>query len=128
MGSRTYVSTCCPFFSVRCSHPLLFTVYTYCHTFFLSFLPFPLHLRAHQYMHSTAKESLEKRLIAARAATDYDTMEVVQKALDSLEARFAAEVGAAVCGVCWCNVVLFVVLFCFYLCAFLVFFAECHAI
>jgi hypothetical protein len=60
-------------------------------------------------------ESLEKRLAAARAETDYDTMEVVQKTIDALQARFQHDVSVArgrgfclcvcVCGV-WC------VLFC----------------
>lgn len=37
-------------------------------------------------------ESLQKKLAAARATTDYDTMEVVQKTIDAVQQRFALEV------------------------------------
>ena len=37
-------------------------------------------------------ESLEKKLAAARACLDYDTMEVVQKTIDSVQRRFQDEV------------------------------------
>jgi hypothetical protein len=46
-------------------------------------------------------ESLEKRLAAARAETDYDTMEVVQKTIDALQSRFQHDVSSSRwCAVC----------------------------
>ena len=43
-------------------------------------------------LYSTAMESLQKKLAAARAAADYDTMEVVQKTIEAVQSRFSIEV------------------------------------
>lgn len=37
-------------------------------------------------------ESLQKKLAAARASTDYEALEVVQKTIDSLQRKFQDEV------------------------------------
>jgi hypothetical protein len=58
-------------------------------------------LMSHYFYRSTAMESLEKRLAAARAETDYDTMEVVQKTIDALQSRFQHDVSnSRWCAVC----------------------------
>ena len=40
---------------------------------------------------STAMESLQKKLAIARANTDYETLEVVQKTIDALQSKFQDE-------------------------------------
>jgi hypothetical protein len=55
-----------------------------------------LHRCYFTHTHSTALESLNKRLAAARETRDYDTMEVVQKTLDTVQARFNHEVTTSV--------------------------------
>ena len=40
---------------------------------------------------STAMESLQKKLVAARASKDYEALEIVQKTIDALQQKFEDE-------------------------------------
>lgn len=50
----------------------------------------PLHTPLH--IHSTAMESLQKKLALARETTDYEALEVVQKTIEAVQKKFAEEV------------------------------------
>ena len=55
----------------------------------------PLHTPTHT--HSTAMESLQKKLALARETTDYEALEVVQKTIEAVQKKFAEEVSGVSC-------------------------------